>query len=127
MRILSFKARRRLVLSWFMALLFSTMLLGTAELRGAPAPSDGSSSPAVKQGNDIFHKRCISCHNKQPGDTSPFGPPNLYEVFHQQPSLTSKQAETIIVQGKGLMPAFGGILSKSDIRSVIAYLRTKPL
>lgn len=94
------------------------------------APSEtgraaGQSSAAAKQGGDIFQKRCVACHNKQPDDDAPFGPPNLYAAFHGHPSLTVREAETIIRQGKGNMPAFEGVLSTSEIRSVIAYLRTR--
>jgi mono/diheme cytochrome c family protein len=86
-----------------------------------------SSSASLKHGDQIFHQRCSTCHNKQPGDSSPFGPPNLYDIFRHSSSLSVKQAETIITQGKGAMPAFGTMLSRSDIRSVIGYLRGKPL
>jgi mono/diheme cytochrome c family protein len=82
-------------------------------------------APAVKQGKDIFNTRCIVCHNKQPGDTTPFGPPNLYTVFRGHPPLSTAQAETIVINGKGQMPSFKTVLSKTEIRSVIAYLRSR--
>lgn len=108
------------------ALLLASLSICAVQLRGASPGASDASSPSPKHGDQIFHQRCVVCHNKQPGDTTPFGPPNLYEVFRQPSPLTSKQAETIITQGKGAMPAFGSILSKSDIHSVIAYLRAKP-
>ncbi len=74
----------------------------------------------------VFQKRCIACHNKQPGDDAPFGPPNLYTVFHRDPPLTTEEAETTIRDGKGNMPAFGNSLTATDIKSVITYLRTRP-
>jgi mono/diheme cytochrome c family protein len=89
-----------------------------------PAPGVAPQAPA-REGDAIFHKRCIVCHNKQRGDDSPFGPPNLYTAFHGQPPLTTKVAETIIVNGKGQMPAFGAVLSRTEIHQVIAYLRTR--
>jgi mono/diheme cytochrome c family protein len=39
--------------------------------------------------------------------------------------MSTTAAANIIVHGKGTMPAWGGILSKSDINDVIAYLRTR--
>jgi mono/diheme cytochrome c family protein len=113
----------RLIVFSIASMLF---LLWTVELSGQSPASDSSSSAGAKHGDQIFHQRCATCHNKQPGDTAPFGPPNLYDVFRSS-SLSEKQAETIILQGKGAMPAFNGILSRSDIRSVISYLRKKPL
>jgi mono/diheme cytochrome c family protein len=93
----------------------------TAVLVAQP-PAAGASA---KQGNEIFHKRCITCHNKEPEDTSPFGPPNLYKVFRGHPKITNAQAETIIMNGRGQMPSFKAILTRSEIRSVLAYLRSR--
>ena len=95
--------------------------------RSVAAASSGQEAPAAstKQGSEIFHTRCIVCHNKQPGDNTPFGPPNLYTVFGAHPLLTPQQAEVIVVHGRGQMPSFGAILSRTEIRSVIAYLRKR--
>jgi mono/diheme cytochrome c family protein len=92
---------------------------------GATEPAAEHPNPATKRGAEIFQKRCVSCHNKQPGDESPFGPPNLYSAFRGTPPLSVHDAENIIRNGKGNMPPFGSILSPSDIRSVIAYLRKR--
>ena len=86
---------------------------------------DTAPADMVKQGSEIFHKRCFVCHNKQPGDTTPFGPPNLYTVFRGHSALTSQQAESVIVHGRGQMPAWGAILTRSEIKSVILYLRKR--
>jgi mono/diheme cytochrome c family protein len=120
--------RRTGLLSWLVVLsLFIAVLAGTGHLEGATtSASDVSASGSLKHGDQIFHQRCVACHNKQPGDSSPFGPPNLFDLLRHSSSLSPKQAETIIEQGKGNMPAFGSVLSKSDIRSIIAYLRAKP-
>lgn len=85
----------------------------------APA---AAATGGAKKGEQIFKTRCIICHNKQPGDDSPFGPPNLFEAFKKK-AVTPPQAEQIITKGKGQMPAFGSILSKSEMQSVIAYLK----
>ena len=101
------------------------MMLIVARCLTASASSDTATTDTVKQGGEIFNKRCIVCHNKQPGDNTPFGPPNLYTAFHGTPPLTAQQAETIVVHGRGQMPPFGAILSRTEIRSVIAYLRKR--
>jgi mono/diheme cytochrome c family protein len=82
-------------------------------------------SGRAKQGQAVFRQRCASCHNKQPGDTSPFGPPNLNGIFRGPSHLTTKQAVDIIEKGKSPMPAFGDVLTRSDVDDVIAYLRTR--
>jgi mono/diheme cytochrome c family protein len=81
------------------------------------------SSSRVEHGGMIFHKQCMGCHNKQAGDTSPFGPPNLYEIFGSKPSITPRQAVEIIKEGKNVMPPFKDKLSGSDIEDIVAYLR----
>ena len=80
---------------------------------------------SIKQGAEVFKKRCVVCHNKQPGDDAPYGPPNLYSAFRGTSPLSTHDAEAMIRNGKGNMPAFGAILSPSEIRSVIAYLRKR--
>lgn len=93
---------------------------------GNAQPPAKFQSPLAKHGSEIFQKRCVSCHNKQPGDDAPFGPPNLYTSFRRTPPLTVHDAEATIRDGKGNMPAFGAILSPGEIKSVITYLRTRP-
>lgn len=103
-------------------------LLVISFLQASMGASDAAASPpsaSAKHGAVIFQKRCAACHNKQPGDDAPFGPPNLYTAFHRDPPLSLQEAETIIHDGKGNMPAFGNILTPGEIRSVIAYLRTR--
>ena len=84
----------------------------------------GSMSQRARRGEVIFQQRCAGCHHKQPGDTTPFGPPNLHESFRRASPLTTKEAVDIIANGKGTMPGWGKVLSKSDIDDVIAYLKT---
>ena len=91
----------------------------------ALAADTSTSRGNVKQGDEIFHKRCVVCHSKQPGDTTPFGPPNLYAAFHGHPPLTTAQAETIVLNGKDQMPSFKAVLTRPEIKDVIAYLRSK--
>lgn len=78
-------------------------------------------NPAAKRGALIFHQRCERCHNKQPDDATPFGPPNLYQVFRHK-TISVAQATQIIHHGKGPMPAFGTSITNTQIRDVIAYL-----
>lgn len=78
---------------------------------------------AAKNGRALFQQSCAGCHNKQPGDTTPFGPPNLHGIF-QKKVLTPTQARKIIRHGKGGMPSFGS-LRDSQIDSLLAYLKTQ--
>ena len=109
--------------------LFAGSVLAVSFLLGSLGASQAAASPqaaSAKHGAAIFQQRCVACHNKKPDDDAPFGPPNLYTAFHRTPPLTAQEAETIVHDGKGNMPAFGSILSSAEIRSVITYLRTRP-
>jgi mono/diheme cytochrome c family protein len=100
------------------------IFLFSAGLSNARAAAGSTTVTSARQGDAIFHSRCAGCHNKQGDDDSPFGPPNLYiAVGHGE--LSPIAVETIVAHGKGPMPAFGAVLSRNEIRSVIAYLRSE--
>ena len=109
---------RRFVIPALAAAIILALGHGTAHA----ADHTASPTPAVKRGDALFHQRCAICHNKQPGDTAPFGPPNLYDAFRNK-TITTSQAMQIIHHGKGQMPPFGTTITDTQIRDVIAYLR----
>lgn len=83
----------------------------------------------AKRGAAVFQQNCVSCHNKQPGDTTPFGPPNLHGIFSAKPlvspPITPAQATETIKKGRSPMPAFGSILTQAQINELIAYLKAQ--
>jgi mono/diheme cytochrome c family protein len=83
----------------------------------------------AKRGAAIFQQNCVSCHNKQPDDTTPFGPPNLHGIFSSTPKvsppITPAQATETIKKGIAPMPAFGSILTNAQIEDLIAYLKAQ--
>jgi mono/diheme cytochrome c family protein len=101
----------------------ATVFASIAGVSSASAADSGGAK--ARQGEAIFKQKCVACHNKQPGDTSPFGPPNLSGVFRGPTAITTKQATEIIINGKTVMPPFGSVLTKTDIDDLIAYLKTK--
>jgi mono/diheme cytochrome c family protein len=86
-------------------------------------------SVRAKRGEAIFQQNCASCHNKQPDDTTPFGPPNLHGIFSSKPlvhpAMTPAQAADFIKKGAAPMPAFAGILTDAQINDLIAYLKVQ--
>jgi mono/diheme cytochrome c family protein len=83
----------------------------------------------AKRGQAVFQQNCVSCHNKQPDDSTPFGPPNLHGIFSSKPMVnppvTVAQATETIKNGKAPMPAFGSTLSEAQISDLIAYLKAQ--
>src|SRR5277367_2514131 len=63
------------------------ILAGMAGTAVAQKPVTGK----AKQGETIFKAQCIGCHNKQPGDTAPFGPPNLHGIIGTNTGTTPPQ------------------------------------
>ena len=100
----------------------------STSLTYADAPAKPLNAKA-KRGSAIFQQNCVSCHNKQPGDTTPFGPPNLHGIFSSKPlvnpPVTPAQATDIIKKGIAPMPAFGSILTDAQISDLIAYLKAQ--
>ena len=111
-------------LLWLALGLFQVLLLCGMDLHGSSAEAQGAQGPRAKRGETTFQQHCLACHNKQPGDSMPFGAPNLHGIFHGRSAITTKQAEDIIVHGKGSMPAWGAVLTHSDIDAVVDYLKT---
>jgi mono/diheme cytochrome c family protein len=104
--------------------IMATTLIGFADTAAAPVMN-----AKAKRGAAIFQQNCVSCHNKQPGDTTPFGPPNLHGIFSSKPlvtpPVTPAQATDTIKKGKAPMPAFGGVLTDAQISDLIAYLKAQ--
>lgn len=123
MRSITGRKNRGGALSWLSALAVTATLLIFAGTASAASGGGKSAHEKARQGEAIFHQRCLMCHNKQPGDTTPFGPPNLNGIFDGPTALKPQEAATIITNGKGRMPAFGQVLTRSDISAVIAYLK----
>ena len=83
----------------------------------------------AKRGSVLFQQNCVSCHNKKPDDTTPFGPPNLHGIFSSKPlvipPITPEKAADVIRKGIAPMPAFGSMLSEAQISDLIAYLKVQ--
>jgi mono/diheme cytochrome c family protein len=114
-------------------LVVCTLAAAGAMLVGNVVGLADTAKPAMnakaKRGAQIFQQNCVSCHNKQPDDTTPFGPPNLHGIFSSKPMvnppITPAQAENVIKKGAAPMPAFGSLLTQAQIDDVIAYLKAQ--
>jgi len=94
------------------ALACSLILLGLADKAHAADP---------RKGAKIYSEYCADCHGNR-------GVPNMPGVPDFSRNQHLMQSDLVLVKsisiGKGMMPAFQGRLSESDILDVIAYLRT---
>ena len=110
-------------------ILASAGALGISSVIGFADTAKPVMNAKAKRGAAIFQQNCVSCHNKQPDDSTPFGPPNLHGIFSSKPlvtpPITPAQATDVIKKGKAPMPAFGSILTDAQISDLIAYLKAQ--
>ncbi len=110
-------------------ILASASAMGVSSVIGFADTAKPVMNAKAKRGSAIFQQNCVSCHNKQPDDSTPFGPPNLHGIFSSKPmvtpAITPAQATDTIKNGKAPMPAFGSILSEAQISDLIAYLKAQ--
>ena len=114
---------------WAVCTLVTAGAIISANVVGFADTATPPMNAKAKRGAAVFQQNCVSCHNKQPGDTTPFGPPNLHGIFSSKPQVTPPvtpaQATDVIKKGKAPMPAFAGILTEAQISDLIAYLKAQ--
>ncbi len=110
-------------------ILASAGAMGITNVIGLADTAKPVMNAKAKRGAAIFQQNCVSCHNKQPNDSTPFGPPNLHGIFSSKPMVTPPvtpaQATDVIKNGKAPMPAFGSTLTEAQINDLIAYLKAQ--
>src|SRR5580700_11524584 len=89
-------------------ILASAGALGISSVIGFADTAKPVMNAKAKRGAAIFQQNCVSCHNKQPNDTTPFGPPNLHGIFSSKPMVTflfkATEATETIKNGVAPMP-----------------------
>ncbi len=106
----------------FERLLARTLAIGI--FLGAAA-SLGFGQPANNSAASIYKTNCVSCHGPD-GRGSAVGKSLHAADFHsvQVQQQSDVQLATVIAEGRGNMPPFGGQLSKDQITALVKYIRT---
>ena len=107
---------------WVTAAILVVMLLaGPAVIAKDEKAKTGSTagygSSAGADGATVFKANCGSCHTLSAAGTSGAVGPNLDNV-----SLSASEIESLVRDGRGAMPSFGGKLSDAEITAVAAYV-----
>jgi mono/diheme cytochrome c family protein len=84
---------------------------------GAAPYASGSGGGAASDGKALFTDRCGSCHTLGAAGTSGQVGPSLDGT-----SLGAADIESIVRDGRGGMPSFGGDLSDAEISAVAAFV-----
>ncbi|HLI63842.1 MAG TPA: cytochrome c [Terriglobales bacterium] len=81
---------------------------------------------AAASAADTFKAKCQMCHGPEgvpsPGMAKAMGMKPLGSADVQK--MSDAELTTTITDGKGKMPAFKGKLSESEIKELVAYIRT---
>lgn len=89
-----------------------------AEGGGGEKKEEGAAAePTLTAGEEVFDGTCSSCHTLAAAGTNGTVGPNLDELKPSQ-ALVEKQ----VTNGGGGMPAFGGSLSKVEIKNVAEFV-----
>jgi mono/diheme cytochrome c family protein len=85
-----------------------------------------ASQPALAQdkadaaaGAEVYATNCSQCHGERLANSG--GVPDLRRLSPGD----KEKFETVVNEGKGQMPAWGGLLSDEEIGQVWAYIRSR--
>lgn len=91
---------------------------GAQDATPAEAPSE---QQLIQQGEEIYTNVCIACH--QPDGR---GIEGIYPPLNGNPLITGEDPTyliTVVLTGRGGMPAFQGIYTDEEIASVASFVR----
>ena len=111
-------------------LLLSLFLIETTATRALPQHRRSTAQSKSEQVRDLFRNNCARCHGADGRGDTPLGQtyksPDFTdpEWWRKNSKITSTASFTEIVRrGRGGMPAFGKKLTRTEIRSLVGYVR----
>lgn len=109
----------------------SAMLLAGVMLQGLAKPAQAADAPSAGAGKSTFNTYCASCHGPAGKGDGPAGrllatrPANLSASKAPDEYLKMMITEGGDAMGRSAaMPAWGKLLSSTDVDSVILYINT---
>ncbi len=113
---------------WWMRSAVVHGLLSVAVAASAVLAFSCKRSPASVSGPELFASTCARCHGADgsggtPGFGGAPGPRNLRDHAFQE-SRADLQLRTVIVNGKGGMPAFGTMFNPAQLDALVAHVRS---
>lgn len=90
--------------------------------------SQPSLTPQQAEGRHLYEVRCAHCHRDNDLALKKV-PPELHDVFRRStlPSgapATDAQVTAVVLNGKGMMPAFTARFTREQMAALLAYLHT---
>ena len=94
-------------------------LLALSAAHPAFAQEKGDAKADAKAGAEVYATNCAQCHGERLANSG--GIPDLRRLS----PADKEKFETVVNEGKGQMPAWGGILSDEEIGQIWAYIRSR--
>jgi mono/diheme cytochrome c family protein len=110
----------------------TTSSTGTAPTPNTAATADTAAEAAmdpVALGNKVYQERCALCHGPEGKGDGPAAAglnpkPRNHTDGKYMNTRTDDQLLEVIRHGKGGMPAWGGILTETEIHAVLKHVRS---
>ncbi|HEY3704314.1 MAG TPA: cytochrome c [Terracidiphilus sp.] len=104
------------------------LLSASAALALSACHSQPALTPQQLQGLALYESRCAHCHRDNDLALKKI-PPDLHSMFQRKtlPSgapATDAEVARVVLQGKGMMPAFTGRFTNEQMAALLAYLHT---
>lgn len=85
-------------------------------------------TPQQIEGKHLYAGRCAHCHEDNDLALKKI-PPNLHRVFNGATlpggaPATDANVQAVVLNGKGMMPAFAGRFTQEQMSDLLAYLHT---
>jgi cytochrome c553 len=88
------------------------------EQKGPGNILDENKNMNLENAKAIYTSQCLRCHGED-GKAGVGGAKDLTET-----TLTTEEKESIVINGKGLMPPFGNQLTEAEVKAVTAYINS---
>lgn len=111
------------------------------EDHGQPRELDPSRTPSAEEGEGdaaepataeraaeaLWNIRCASCHGRDGRGLGPARPPGAtpadFTSAELQKARTDAQLAEVVINGRGMMPAFGKELNPQGVQALVAHIR----
>lgn len=114
----------RRVLAWVLGVVVvAAMALGGCAGSEAPevqVDDAGDADPVLVEGRELWTAQCSRCHG---ADGSGGAGPDVRGPWSSDRQPDATTMATIIAEGRGAMPGFGGELSDDEIDAIVRYVR----
>lgn len=99
----------------------ATQSPSAAALAGAPAEKTWTMATAMTRGKQVFDANCAACHMTDGKGNATMGVPAI--AGGPIPNGPLAAHISLVLHGKGIMPAWGNTLNDSDLSAVITFER----